>query len=269
MMKLFLAQMTSVKDIQLNLDVVKDFAQEAQAAQCDMLVLPEMFAQFGVSNSRDLAALESDFNGPVGSVIRQLAKAHGLWIIAGTVPVDAGDSQNPKARCHVINAEGEVVYFYDKIHLFDAEVGDNQGRYKESDSYSHGESLAVFKSPWGTLGIAVCYDLRFPEVFRQLNDLGAELVFLPSAFTYKTGQLHWDTLVRARAIENGFFVAAVNQTGQHDAKRQTWGHSQLVHPQGQVESLGEEMAGLVVEVDLSEVESFRSALPVNQHRRLS
>ncbi|MFQ3230626.1 carbon-nitrogen hydrolase family protein [Reinekea sp.] len=268
-MKLFLVQMTSVKDVQLNLAVVKNFARQAEAAGCDLLILPEMFSQFGVSNNRELAGLEAEFNGPVGKAIRQLAIEHGLWIVAGTVPVDAGDGQNPKARCHVINTEGEVVTCYDKIHLFDADVGDKQGQYKESDSYSHGDAPVVFDSPWGTLGLAVCYDLRFPEVFRQLNDLGAELVFLPSAFTYKTGQLHWDTLLRARAIENGFFVAGVNQTGQHDAKRQTWGRTQLVHPQGQVESLIDEVAGLVVDVDLSEVKEFRVALPVNKHRRLS
>lgn len=268
-MKVLLAQMTSVKDIKSNLTVVERFAIQAANAQCNVLVLPEMFAQFGVNNSHELGALESQFNGPVGSVIRQLAKEYGLWIIAGTVPVDTGDEANPKARCHVIDSQGALVTCYDKIHLFDADVADQQGRYKESDSYSHGDSTVVFDSPWGKLGLAVCYDLRFPEVFRQLNDQGAQLVFLPSAFTYKTGQLHWDTLVRARAIENGYFVVAVNQTGQHDEKRQTWGHSQLVHPQGTVVSLDEESAALIVDIDFSEVEKFRTALPVNQHRRLN
>lgn len=268
-MKMLLAQMTSVKDIHANLAAVQEFAQQASSHRCNLLVLPEMFAQFGVSDTTELAALETHFNGPVGRIIRSLAKEHGVWIVAGTVPVDAQDGERPKARCHVIDDQGELITFYDKIHLFDATVGDTQGSYKESDSYSYGREPVVFDSPWGRLGLAVCYDLRFPEVFRSLNDQGAELVFLPSAFTYKTGKMHWDALIKARAIENGYFVAGVNQTGQHDEKRQTWGHSQLVHPNGTVDTLAEDVDALMVGVDFSEVSEFRSAVPVNQHRRLS
>ena len=154
------------------------------------------------------------------------------------------------------------------MHLFDALVGDQQGVYKESNNYSPGSSVVTLNSPWGALGLAVCYDLRFPELFRQLNDAGAELVIVPSAFTYKTGQAHWEVLCRARAIENGYFIAAVNQCGQHDPRRRTWGHSLLVDPWGEIQDLGAEPCGQLLVVEFDRVAAVRQQLPVNQHRRL-
>lgn len=178
------------------------------------------------------------------------------------------DAGNPKARCHVVDARGELVVSYDKIHLFDANVTDKQGAYRESDDYSAGSDVVCFDSPWGRVGLAICYDLRFPELFRQLAEQGAELVIVPAAFTYVTGMAHWEVLCRARAIENGLFIAAVNQAGQHDAKRQTWGHSMLVTPWGECESLAETAESKVFTADFSKIEQARTALPVHQHRRL-
>ncbi|WP_320823616.1 carbon-nitrogen hydrolase family protein [Reinekea sp.] len=265
---IFIVQMTSCPQVDVNLAWVEQ--QLALAASCgaELVVLPEMFAQFGVADPRPLAAQERTFNGPVGSVIRTLAQQYGLWIVAGTVPVLTDADRRPRARCHVVNAQGEVVSHYDKIHLFDAVVGDQQGVYKESDSYSPGSEVVTVDSPWGILGLTVCYDLRFPELFRQLNDAGAELVLVPSAFTYKTGQAHWDILCRARAIENGYFIAAVNQCGQHDERRRTWGHSLLVDPWGETQDLGAEPSSRLLTVDFDRVAAVRQQLPVNRHRRL-
>ncbi|TCS40101.1 carbon-nitrogen hydrolase family protein [Reinekea marinisedimentorum] len=265
--RMLFIQMTSGANLQQNLDkVASELAQQAPGS-VDMVIVPEMFALFGSKEQRALAEQETTFNGPVGSVIRQLAVEHGVWIVAGSVPAMASAS-NPMARCHVVDAEGELVASYDKIHLFDANVTDKQGAYRESDDYSAGSEVVCFDSPWGRLGLAICYDLRFPELFRQLAEQGAELVIVPAAFTYVTGKAHWEVLCRARAIENGLFIAAVNQAGQHDAKRQTWGHSMLVTPWGEFESLADSAGSKVFTADLSKIEQARTALPVHQHRKL-
>lgn len=265
--KLLFIQMTSGTDVAANLQQVEQALATLSTAPADMVVLPEMFAQFGANQQQALGEQERDFTGSVGRRIRDWAKEYGVWFIAGSVP--AVDQQGkPNARCHVINDQGEQVAIYDKVHLFDADVSDSQGAYRESDSYAAGDQVVCFDSPWGRLGVAICYDLRFPELFRKLADQGAELVIVPAAFTYVTGQAHWQILCRARAIENGYFLAAVNQVGQHDAKRRTWGHSMLVSPWGDYEEMLDDQMTQVFSVDFSLVEQARKALPVHQHRRL-
>lgn len=268
LLKLYFVQMTSGTSLSSNLDCVRQHFKLAREQGAQFIVLPEMFALFGVDDQRSLAAQESEFTGPIGSEIRTLAADTGLWVIAGTIPVLIPEDTRPRARCHVLNDQGALVTFYDKIHLFDAKVGDTHGRYKESDNYSPGIFPVTFESPWGIIGLAVCYDLRFAELFLKLNQKGARLIVVPSAFTHKTGQAHWEVLCRARAIENGLFIAAVNQCGQHDQTRSTWGHSMLVDPWGTLQSMGEQPAGHCFSVDFLLVESVRETLPVNEHRRL-
>lgn len=265
---LALVQMTSGPDLAANLDYLAEQFRDPTFTSADIIVLPEMFAQFGAANERHLAQEETDFNGPVGKRVRQWARTLGCWIIAGTVPVLQPPDIRPRARCYVVNADGELVTHYDKIHLFDAEVADKQGSYRESDSYSPGEHPRCFDSPWGSIGLAVCYDLRFAELFRRLNDQGAQLVVIPSAFTAATGAAHWQVLCRARAIENGFFVAAANQCGQNDAKRSTWGHSMTVNPWGEFVALADQPACLFHRIDLGDVAQARARIPVNANRRL-
>jgi nitrilase len=267
--RMLFVQMTSGASLQNNLDWVISELSGLQPGSVDMVILPEMFALFGSKEQQALAKQEVSFNGPVGSVIRRLATEHGVWIVAGSVPVmDTDANSRPVARCHVVDHHGELMACYDKIHLFDANVTDNQGAYRESDDYSAGQNVVCFDSPWGKLGLAICYDLRFPELFRLLAEKEAQLVIVPAAFTYVTGKAHWEVLCRARAIENGFYIAAVNQAGQHDEKRQTWGHSMLVSPWGEFESLGEQAECGVFTADFCKVEQARSALPVHQHRKL-
>ncbi len=261
-------QMTSSRHVQENLDSVEAMLASADLDGADILVLPEMFAQFGESD-RQLFVVESEqFNGQIGQAVRRWAKQYNLWIVAGTVPVKIKNSAKPMARCLVVDADGEIVSHYDKIHLFDATVSDSQRQYRESDSYQAGSTPVVFNSPWGKIGLAVCYDLRFPELFRALNEQGAQLVIVPSAFTAKTGQAHWDLLCRTRAVENGYFIAAVNQCGQHDAKRNTWGHSMLVDPWGTALDAGDQPKLHLVTAEFSKVQDVRKQLPVNEHRRL-
>ncbi|WP_108124747.1 carbon-nitrogen hydrolase family protein [Saccharospirillum mangrovi] len=267
-MKWYLAQMISGPDTAANLAAVQRHLIEAQRQGCDAVQLPEMFARFGTSKNADIADFEADFNGPVGAPLRDWARQYRLWIVAGTVPVRVAGEERPRARLHVLDADGELRAQYDKIHLFDATVGDAQGRYRESDYYQPGETDAkTVDTPWGRWGLSVCYDLRFPELYRRLRADGADTLLAPSAFTFTTGQAHWELLCRARAVENGCYLVAANQGGQHDAKRHSWGHSLMADPWGEVVQLGEGETGLCVETDMARLAEVRRNLPSWDNRR--
>ncbi|GGX63159.1 carbon-nitrogen hydrolase family protein [Saccharospirillum salsuginis] len=267
-MKWYLAQMISGPSVETNLDDVRRHFEQAADAGCDAIQLPEMFALFGVKENSFIANFESDFTGPVGTPLREMAREFGLWVVAGTVPVRVREESKPRARLHVLDAEGEVRAHYDKIHMFDAVVGDAQGRYRESDQYQSGGEPVTVDTPWGRWGLTVCYDLRFPELYRKLRDEDVDTFVAPSAFTWSTGRAHWEVLCRARAIENLCYVVATNQGGQHDAKRRTWGHSMGVDPWGEVSQVGEGEAGLVYDTDLDRLAEWRDNMPVQEHRRL-
>ncbi|PTY37044.1 hypothetical protein BGP77_07100 [Saccharospirillum sp. MSK14-1] len=267
-MKWYLAQLISTQDTSANVQAVERHMREAADQGCHAVQLPEMFARFGTAKNADIAEAEGDFTGPVGEPLRALAQRYGIWIVAGTVPVRIAEEPLPRARLHVLDGNGELRAYYDKIHLFDATVGDAQGRYRESDYYQPGEPKATtVDTPWGTWGLSVCYDLRFPELYRRLREAGAQTLLAPSAFTFKTGQAHWELLCRARAVENGCYLVAANQGGQHDAKRHTWGHSLMVDPWGEVTQLGEGDAGLVVDTDIERLQTVRANLPSWENRR--
>jgi nitrilase len=267
-MKWYLAQMISTRDPEENLDRVEHHLRKAADTGVDVVQLPEMFAVFGGGGARDVAVHESGFTGPVGQRIRDAARRYGLWIVAGTVPVQLPGEANPRARLHVIDDQGEVRAHYDKIHLFDASVADAQRQYRESDHFQAGSNVVTVETPWGHWGLSVCYDLRFPELYRLQRSRGVDTLVVPSAFTRSTGQAHWEVLCRARAIENACYLVAANQGGQHDEKRHTWGHSMMVDPWGTIEEVGEGEQGLTVETDLQRVEDVRLKMPTHEHRRL-
>lgn len=267
-MKWYLAQMISTRQVSDNLERVHWHLQQAASQGCEAVQLPEMFATFGQSDNQAIARSETDFNGEIGAQLREWARQYGLWIVAGTVPVQRPDEDRPRARLHVLDDAGELKASYDKIHLFDASVSDNQRRYQESRHYMAGNEVVTVDTPWGRWGLSVCYDLRFPELYRRLADAGAETLVAPSAFTWVTGQAHWQVLCRARAIENGCYLLAANQGGQHDEKRRTWGHSLMCDPWGEVTELAEGEGGLCVSTDPNRVREVRSQLPVHEHRRL-
>ncbi len=261
-------QMVSVSDVEKNLVRVEALVNNSVSRGAKLVVLPENFAAYGHADIRKIGREEGGENPPIRSFIQQLAKKYGIWIVAGTIPVCDSDDERPFAACWVIDDCGEVAGRYDKIHLFDAQVNDAHGAYRESNSYRPGEKLTVIDTPLGKLGIAVCYDLRFPEMFRMMRDQGAELIAVPSAFTHVTGMAHWEILCRARAIENSCYILACNQGGWHDEKRRTWGHSMIVDPWGGIlGGIEEGEYSLSAEIPLHKIAEIRAQLPTQENRR--
>ncbi len=228
-----------------------------------LVILPEACLHMAAGPWRQFA--EPD-RGPLQQALAGLAREFALYLLAGTLPIAAEDGRAYAAAC-LYGPDGERLGRYDKIHLFDARVGDGK-RYHESAHTHPGEALCVVDTPFGRLGWAVCYDLRFPALFTELVALGAEIIALPSAFTYNTGQAHWEVLVRARAIETQCYLLAVNQCGTHADGRRTWGHSLVVDPWGRVVADGGEEPGRIsVKLEPELITRARDAIPVQQHRR--
>jgi len=213
------------------------------------------------------ASREGD--GPLQEHLKQLAKKLGVWIIGGTLPLEANDSSKVRASCLVYNDTGEQVARYDKIHLFDVNLPEAKERYTESTCIEAGETTKVIDSPFGKLGIAICYDLRFPELFRELLEQGMQIACLPVSFTAVTGRAHWEVLVRARAIENLSYVIASAQGGFHINGRETYGHSMIVDPWGNI--LDESASGnstVTASVDMEYLDTTRRNFPTITHRKL-
>ena len=218
----------------------------------------------------DIGRAEAEGQGPILPWLKQTARDLNLWIVAGTLPLPPEGQPTAKVNaCSLlINADGELVARYDKLHLFDVDVSDNRGRYRESDDYAQGERVVVADTPVGKLGLSVCYDLRFPELYSELRAAGAELITAPSAFTAVTGAAHWDILIRARAIETQCYVLAAAQGGVHPGPRETFGHAAIIDPWGRV--LAEQAQGegvLLAERDSAEQAAIRARMPVVSHRR--
>ncbi|MDQ7050051.1 MAG: carbon-nitrogen hydrolase family protein [Enterobacterales bacterium] len=267
--KLAVIQMVSSAQFQDNLDTAKSLIIEASNNGADMVVLPEYFAFMGFKEKDKLVYQEVHLTGPVQELLCQLAIKYKLWIVAGTFPIQSEDQARPFGRCYVFNDLGKVVTWYDKIHLFDVQVDDAQGSYCESRFTKAGSERVYFDSPWGKIGLAVCYDLRFPELFRQLEADGCTLFIMPAAFTYQTGQLHWDSLIKARAIENLCYFAASAQGGLHQNGRETWGHSCIVSPWGKDLAQAQQGESIAyASIDSHAQAQLRKEFPVLQHKKL-
>lgn len=269
-MSLAVIQMVSQDDVLANLATARRLLEQAAADGARLAVLPENFAAMG---RRDLARLGRDEVaglGPILPWLKQTARDLRLWIVAGTLPLPPDDQPAGKAHaCSLlVDEHGERVARYDKLHLFDVDVADSRGRYRESDDYAFGARVVVTDTPVGRLGLTVCYDLRFPELYSALRSAGAELISAPSAFTAVTGAAHWQVLVRARAIETQCYLLAAGQGGTHPGGRETYGHSTIVDAWGQV--LAEQPQGeavLLASRDASEQAAIRQRMPVAGHRR--
>lgn len=268
-------QMVSTTDPQANLTQAGELLREAVSEGCELAVLPENFAVFGATDLRTYA--ESELQpGPILAFLAEQAKQLGLWLIAGTMPFSIGANGQPAepprvfAGCGVWTPGGDMIDRYDKIHLFDVSVDDGIGQYKESSQFVPGALPLVCDTPWAKIGLSVCYDLRFPELYRFLVGRGAEVLTVPAAFTFATGQAHWEALLRARAIENQCFVLAPNQGGDHGKGRRTWGHSCIIDPWGEVLAQRDEPGcGVVVaDLDLQHLRQIRQRMPTLEHRRL-
>ena len=264
-------QMVSGADVEANLRTARGLLSECAAAGVSVAVLPENFAFMGRHDAERLAVAEEPGDGPVQAFLSRHSRELGLCVVGGTVPLRvAGEERRVASACLVYDGLGGLAARYDKIHLFDVTIpGRSQERYRESDSTLPGERLVVLGSPAGRLGLAVCYDVRFPELFRGLvAEGGAEIVALPAAFTAPTGRAHWEVLVRARAIENQCYVVAAAQGGRHDNGRETWGDSIIVDPWGRIlDRLARGLGIVTAEIELHTQRDVRREFPVLDHRR--
>lgn len=270
MSKSAVLQMVSGPDRARNLAAAGELVRAAAGAGAQLVVLPENFAYMGKSEADKLAVAEADGNGPIQQFLAEAAASHKLWLVGGSVPL-WGDPARGRAyaACLVYGEEGERRARFDKIHLFDVAVPDSGEQYKESATTIPGAAnIVLVDTPLGKLGLAVCYDLRFPEHFRRLSAAGAEIVAIPSAFTAATGRAHWEVLVRARAIENLCYVLAANQGGRHANGRETYGDTMIVDPWGHV--LDRIAAGpgvALADLDIEALARTRERFPCLSHRR--
>lgn len=276
-MKVAALQMVSATEIERNIDVTKELVLQAAEQNAELIVLPENFLTYGLKQ-----ALSDDDQWEYIMLMSQLAQDHGITIVAGTLPLNQhvlaelvfGFAQVvvnplPYAATLVFDPQGECIGVYTKLHLFDVNVDDGVKNYRESSTYRHGEAPAVFRCQQQYFGIAVCYDVRFPELFRFFTDNKAKAVCIPSAFTAKTGEAHWEVLVRARAIETQSYIIAANQGGKHDNGRETSGNSMIVDPWGRILTSIDRGEGVIsADIDFAYVDECRSAMPISEHRRL-
>lgn len=264
-------QMVSGTDLQANLEQAASLLEKAAEAGASLAVLPENFALMGAGDAAKLAVAEAPGAGPIQTFLSTQAARHRLWIVGGTIPLQQPSQvDRAYASCLVFDEQGRQAARFDKIHLFDVHIPGRDESYAESASTLAGDEVVVLDTPLGRLGLAVCYDLRFPELFRRMQDQAVEIIALPSAFTAATGRAHWEVLLRARAIENLCFVVAPNQGGKHAGGRETWGDSLIVDPWGQVLDRLAQGPGVVIgEIDLERQRQTRARFPALQHRRLS
>jgi nitrilase len=267
--KLAAVQMASGPNVDANLLEAARLIRDAAAAGAGLVVLPENFAFMGKRIQDVIPLAEVDGEGPLQAFLARAAAKYGVWLVGGTLPLAAHTPDRVRAACLVFDERGRRVARYDKIHLFDVRLPGADERYEESAAIEPGDATRVIDSPFGRLGVAVCYDLRFPEQFRLMLDEGMELAAIPSAFTAITGKAHWETLVRARAIENLAYVVAAAQGGYHLNGRETHGHSMIVDPWGTILAEVPRGTGFICgRLDANYLQSVRRNFPVIAHRRL-
>lgn len=263
-----MVQMVSGADLQQNLQQAAGWIAKAVASGAQLILLPENFAVFNAAQLLERGLEERTAQGPIRRFVAEQARQHSVWIVAGSIPVVSEDRKRVRSACIVVDEKGVEQARYDKIHLFDVDVNDSQGSYRESDQIEPGDAVVLVDTPVGRLGLTICYDLRFPLLYQKLLERGAELISVPAAFTYATGEAHWQTLLRARAIETQCYLLAANQGGIHNERRQTYGHSMIVDPWGEVLGCRAAGEGLVqAEIQLSRVQQLRQRMPLLAHRR--
>ncbi len=264
MVKIACLQLTSGTDLLGNIKKIENLVASAVAQGAEFIVTPENTFLME-ENGKNLVIYNQDEH-PAVRASADMARKYGVWLLIGSVLVAAGNNKSYN-RSLLFNPQGELVVQYDKIHLFDVEVGDGQV-YRESARIVAGDKAVIAKLPFAKLGLTICYDLRFPKLYRTLAKAGASIITVPAAFTQVTGQAHWHVLLRARAIETGCFIIAPAQTGIHENGRKTYGHSLIVSPWGEVVAdagIGEGV--IIADIDLLEVENARAKLPSLEHDR--
>jgi predicted amidohydrolase len=271
-MKAALLQLCSSDDPAENLETVRGMLREAARRGAEIALTPEVTNCVSSSRARQQAVLSQEAEDPTLAGLREEARALGLWLLIGSLALKTGDKDGRFAnRSFLIGPDGAVVARYDKIHMFDVEVTEAE-TYRESAGYRPGEEAVLAETPWGRLGLTVCYDIRFPYLYRALAKAGAEMLTIPAAFSPVTGEAHWEVLLRARAIETGAWVLAPAQSGEHRLSegkpRRTWGHSMAVAPWGEVVlDAGTEPGVFMVDVDMGRVAEARRRVPSLTHDR--
>jgi nitrilase len=264
-MKIAACQMVSGPDVAANLATARRLLEEAARRGAELAALPEYFCLMGMHDSDKLALAEVEGTGPIQDMLAATARELGLWIIGGTLPIKSATAERVRNSTLVFSPAGECVARYDKIHLFAFDNG--RESYDEGKVLEAGGQPTSFAAGDVRVGLSVCYDLRFPELYRSYG--GCELLAVPAAFTYTTGQAHWELLLRARAVENQCYVIAPAQGGKHANGRRTWGHSMIVDPWGQVLDVLAEGEGVVMaDVDAARLAQVRQQLPALAHRKL-
>ncbi len=262
-------QMTSGHLVTENLAVAGRLLKEAKELGADIACLPENFSFIGLKDADKLAVAEADGDGPIQQFLSDSARRLKLWILGGTTVIKGDSAQRVANASLLIDADGERVARYDKIHLFDVTIPGRDESYLESTHVTPGREVVIADTPVGKLGLSVCYDMRFPELYRDLVARGAEWLSMPAAFTVPTGRAHWETLLRARAIENLCYVVAPAQTGTHSSGRETYGDTLIVDYWGQVLSRLAKGSGVVMaEIDLAKQAETRARFPALDNRRL-
>jgi len=262
-------QMASGPNVSANLTEAGRLLSRAVDAGAGMVVLPENFAIMGQTDHEKLKVKEQEGDGPIQNFLAEQADKHRIWIVGGTIPLATKGEPRVRAACQLYDDSGKLVTRYDKIHLFDVVLQESGETYHESETIEPGSDIIVVDTPFGRLGLAVCYDLRFPELFRRMLDENVEIIAIPSAFTALTGKAHWEPLIRARAIENLSYVIASAQGGYHVSGRETHGHSMIVDPWGIVlDELPNGSGFVMADIDLQKIADTRRSFPVLEHRKM-
>jgi len=269
MYKIAAVQMCSSHIVEENLVSAEKFIKEAITNDAKLIIFPEMFAIMGINPLDKVAVKEQYGNGKIQSFLCEQAKNNKIWIISGTIPIACNEENKIRAASLVINDSGQIVARYDKIHLFDVTISPSE-IYKESATTQAGDELVVVDTPFGKIGLSVCYDIRFPELFRYLFEKGAEIIAIPSAFTVPTGEAHWELLARSRAVENFSYVIGPCQGGTHSSGRKTYWHSIIIYPWGSVIAKKEGIeAGIIyASIDLEKLYEKRKSIPIAQHQKI-
>ena len=260
-------QMVSTPRVDDNCAAARRLIGEAAARGAELVALPEYFCLMGASERDKLGIAETFGDGPIQAMLAQAAREHGVWLIGGTVPIASGDPQHVFNSSLVFAPDGALAARYDKLHLF--RFADGREDFDERRVLRAGEAPVAFDAGLLRVGLSICYDLRFPELYRALTRTPCDLLAVPSAFTATTGRAHWELLLRARAIENQCYVIAPAQGGTHESGRRTWGHSMIVDPWGEVLGVRDEGEGVVLAtLEPARIAAVRAQLPALQHRRL-
>lgn len=261
-------QMVSTADMETNLNTAGELLDESAAMGAKLAVLPENWPLMG-NNERDKLTYQEDFgSGPLQEFLAGKARSLDLWLLGGSIPLKTGDPNHVYNSCLLYDPQGRCTARYDKIHLFDVSVDkDGTETYRESDTFAPGSDITVAKTPFGNIGMTICYDLRFPELYRKMLSRDITIIAVPSAFTQTTGKQHWEILLRARAVENLCYVIAAAQGGQHNEKRATWGHSMIIGPWGDILASMETGPGIVcADLNLLHLQTTRKSFPALEHR---